>query len=113
MPKAKRKELDGRGPVDMGAVAGVTDRTTQQVRGMANTNGVESFWSMLIRAHKGTFHKISPKHLDRYIKEFVGRHSIRGLDTLDPRAARVRGLEGKRLKPTVLAEREPQPEATS
>ena len=35
--------------------------------GMAHTNGIESFWSMLKRAHKGTFHKISPKHLDRYV----------------------------------------------
>ena len=27
---------------------------------------------MLKRAHKGTFHKISPKHLDRYVTEFAG-----------------------------------------
>ncbi len=26
------------------------------VDGMAHTNGIESFWSMLKRAHKGTFH---------------------------------------------------------
>ena len=39
----------------------------EYVRDMAHTNGVESFWSMLKRAHKGTFHKISPKHLDRYV----------------------------------------------
>ena len=29
---------------------------------MAHTNGVESFWSILKRAHKGTFHTMSPKH---------------------------------------------------
>ena len=28
----------------------------EYVRGMAHTNGIESFWSMLKRAHKGTFH---------------------------------------------------------
>ena len=36
----------------------------EYVRGMAHTNGMESFWSMLKRAHMGTFHKLSPKHLE-------------------------------------------------
>ena len=40
-------------------------------------NGMESFWSVLKRAHKGTFHKISHKHLDRYVTEFAGRHNTR------------------------------------
>ena len=31
------------------------------VTGMAHTNGIESFWSMLKRAHKGIFHKIRSK----------------------------------------------------
>ena len=33
----------------------------EYVRNMAHTNGIESFWSMLKRAHKGTYHKISPQ----------------------------------------------------
>ena len=37
----------------------------QYVDGDAYTNGIESFWAPLKRAHKGTFHKISPKHLHR------------------------------------------------
>ena len=41
----------------------------EYVRDMAHTNGVESFWSMLKRAHKGTFHKISPKDPDIYERE--------------------------------------------
>ena len=48
---------------------------------MAHTNDVESFWCMLKRAHKGTFHKMPPKHLDRYVQEFAGRHNIRDMDT--------------------------------
>ena len=55
----------------------------EYVRGKAHTNGVESFWSMLKRAHTGVFHKISPKHLDRYVREFAGKHNLRQLDTLD------------------------------
>ena len=35
----------------------------EYVDGMAHTNGIELFWSMLKRAHKGVYHKISPKHL--------------------------------------------------
>ena len=42
--------------------------------------------------------KMSPKHLDRYVKEFAGRHNIRCKDTLDQMAAIIRGLEGKRLR---------------
>ena len=70
----------------------------EYVRDMAHTNGIESFWSMLKRAHKGTFHKLSPKHLDRYVQEFAGRHNIRDLDTLAQMASVARGLEGRRLR---------------
>ena len=35
----------------------------EYVRGMAHTNGIESFWSMLKRGYQGTYHKMSPKHL--------------------------------------------------
>ena len=31
---------------------------------------------MLKRARKGTFHKMSRKHLHRYVNEFAGRHDI-------------------------------------
>ena len=53
----------------------------EYVDGMAHTNGIESFWSMLKRAHKGVYHKISAKHLQRYVDEFAGRHGVRELDT--------------------------------
>ena len=56
---------------------------SEYVNGMAHTNGIESFWSMLKRAHKGTFHKISPKHLQRYVNEFCASHNMRDLDTID------------------------------
>ena len=68
------------------------------VRGDVHTNGVESFWSMLKRAHMGTFHKLSVKHLQKYVNEFVGRHNIRTLDTLDQMAFVALALVGRRLK---------------
>ena len=70
----------------------------EYVDGMAHTNGIESFWSMLKRAHKGTFHKISPKHLDRYVQEFAGRHNIRNIDTIEQMAVLTRRMAGKRLR---------------
>ncbi len=53
---------------------------------------------MLKRAHKGTFHKISPKHLDRYVQEFAAKHNIRDRDTIDQINAVVADMEGKRLR---------------
>ena len=55
----------------------------EYVRGQVHTNGVESFWSMLKRGYYGTYHKMSPKHLNRYVAEFTERHNIRDLDTID------------------------------
>ena len=52
---------------------------------------------MLKRAHKGTFHKISPKHLDRYLAEFSGRHNRRELDTIDIMGDVAARMTGKRL----------------
>ncbi len=69
----------------------------EYVNGMAHTNGIESFWSMLKRAHKGTFHKISPKHLDRYVQEFAGKHNIRESGTLVQMRDTVARLVGRRL----------------
>ncbi|MYF76837.1 MAG: IS1595 family transposase [Acidobacteria bacterium] len=69
----------------------------EYVRGMVTTNGVESFWSMLKRAHKGTFHKISPKHLQRYVSEFAAKHNIREAGTLTQMDDTVLRLVGRRL----------------
>ena len=43
------------------------------------------------------FHRLSPKHLQRYVDEFAGRHHIRDRDTIDQMNAIVAGLVGKRL----------------
>lgn len=74
----------------------------EYVRGPVHTNGIESLWSMLKRAHKGIYHKYSPKHLERYVREFAGRHNMRGSDTLTQMGIVARGLLGKRLRYTDL-----------
>ena len=70
----------------------------EYVRGQVHTNGAESFWSMLKRGYVGTYHKMSPKHLDdRYVQESAARHNDRDADTLDQMRAIVEGMGGKRL----------------
>ena len=75
----------------------VKHSVSEYVNGMAHTNGIESFWSMLKRAHKGTFHKISPKHLQRHVNEFCARHNMRDSDTIDQMKSVVADMIGKRL----------------
>jgi len=58
-------------------------RMVDPMDGMASTNHTESAWSMLKRSIIGVHHKMSPKHLRRYVKTFAGRRNIRGLDTED------------------------------
>ena len=70
----------------------------QYVDGMASTNGVESFRALLKRGYYGTYHKMSIKHLSRYVNEFSGRHNVRPLDTITQMAMVARGLVGKRLR---------------
>ena len=68
------------------------------VREQAHTNGVESFWAMLKRGYHGTYHHLSVKHLNRYVKEFSGRHNQREQDTIAQMSGIVRGMDGKRLR---------------
>lgn len=51
------------------------------MQGTATTNRVESIWSMFKRFIVGVHHKVSPKHLRRYVKMFAGRWNTRSLDT--------------------------------
>ena len=69
----------------------------EYVRGMAHTNGIESFWSMLKRGYQGTFHHFSEKHLDRYVNEFSGRYNDRKSDIVNQMANAVHKMIGKRI----------------
>ena len=78
--------------------AAVRHSVGEYVNGQAHTNGVESFWSMLKRGYHGTYHKMSAKHLGRYVTEFAGRHNIRCLDTIEQMGSVAKALDGKRLR---------------
>ena len=76
---------------------------SEYVNGMAHTNGIESFWALLKRGYHGTYHHMSEKHLQRYVNEFSGRHSVRAQDTIDQMSDVVVGMVGKRLRYADLA----------
>ena len=76
----------------------VKHSVSEYVNGMAHTQGIESFWSMLKRGYNGTYHHMSEKHLGRYINEFAGRHNVRPLDTIEQMQLVTEGIVGKRLR---------------
>lgn len=71
----------------------------EYARGPASTNSIESVWAVLKRGIHGVYHKVSAKHLFRYVDEFtfrlnegnVERHTLERLDSF------VDGIAGKRL----------------
>lgn len=64
----------------------------EYVRSDAHIQGMESFWSMMKRGAYRTYHRMSPKHLDRYVDEFSGRHNMRSDDTVDQMQSVARGM---------------------
>ena len=60
-----------------------------------HTNGIESLWSTMKRAHKGVYHRLSVKHLQRYVDSFAAKRNIRDADTADQMAAVVASMFGR------------------
>ena len=71
----------------------------EYVRGEAHTNGIESVWAVLKRSIHGTWHHVSPKHLERYVNEATFRLNEGNCeeDTIDRMTEFARGVGGKRL----------------
>ncbi len=49
----------------------------QFVKGQVHTQTIDGFWSQFKRSVNGTYHQVSPKHLQTYLDEFCFRYSHR------------------------------------
>ncbi|MCY4070572.1 MAG: IS1595 family transposase [Chloroflexi bacterium] len=78
--------------------ASVAHKSGEYVRDRCHTNGIESFWAVLKRGYKGTYHHMSRKHLQRYINEFTGRHNDRKKTTEEKVRAFPLRAAGRRLR---------------
>ena len=58
------------------------DHTVWYVDGEIHTNTIESFWALLKRGVIGQYHKVSMRHLPKYIDEFTYRWNNRKADDL-------------------------------
>lgn len=71
----------------------------EYVRDGVSTNDIESVWGVLKRGLHGVYHHVDPKHLGRYVDEFIfrlndgnmKRHTMQRLDSL------VRSANGRRI----------------
>jgi transposase-like protein len=55
----------------------INHRQKEYVRGDIHTNTIENVWSLLKRSVAGSYHKISDKHIDRYLDELEWRFNNR------------------------------------
>ena len=88
----------------------VNHEAGEYVRGDVTTNTVEGYFSILKRGIVGTFHHVSPHHLQRYATEFDFRYNHReskekidgkwvktGLNDTERTIELAKGIGGKRL----------------
>jgi transposase-like protein len=55
----------------------------QYAKGIAHTNNIENFWSMMKRGINGIYHHVDKKHLHRYTDEFAYRYNSRKLNDVE------------------------------
>lgn len=82
---------------DFGSHETVAHGDGEYVRGAVHTNTVESYFATLKRGVTGTYHRVSPAHLHRYLNEFDFRHNTRTATDGGRMVAALKQAEGKRL----------------
>jgi transposase-like protein len=75
-------ELKSYNPLDKTYRHEVINHIREWVRGNIHTNTMENFWSLFKRGLMGSFHKVSVKHLPRYLAEFTYRFNNREEENL-------------------------------
>lgn len=79
----------------------VNHSAKEWVRGLVHTNSVENIWSLLKRSIVGAFHKVSVKHLERYLDElefrFNNRHNQHAFRDIMKRLLLKEALRYQRL----------------
>jgi transposase-like protein len=84
----------------------------EYVRGDVHSNTIENFWSLFKRGLIGSYHKVSVKHLSRYLAEFTYRFNNREEENLF--ALVIAGLLIKAVLPYAeLTAKEVKPEAAT
>lgn len=61
----------------------VNHQAGQYATGAFSSNGVENFWSLFKRGVVGTFHNISPQHIQKYTDEFSFRYNNKSKKNTD------------------------------
>lgn len=78
----------------------------QYVNGNFHTNTIEGYWSLLKRGIIGTFHSVSPQHLQRYCDEFSYRYNNRDATNIQRFQDTFRNIEKERLTYIELTKRQ-------
>jgi transposase-like protein len=75
----------------------VVDHAETYVRDNVHTNGLESYWSLLKRALRGTYISVEPFHLFRYLDEQAFRFNNRVMNDAERFSLAISSIVGKRL----------------
>ena len=82
---------------DFASHQAVNHSAREYVRGLAHTQYVDGFFSLLKRRVVDTFHHISEQHLPLYLAEFDHRYNCREMTDGERTVNGLQKVEGKRL----------------
>ena len=80
---------------EFSAHASVNHSKGEYVRGVVTTNQVEGFFGQLKRSINGTHHRVSPRHLHRYVAEFDFRYTTCKMSDYGRMRTLAKQMEGR------------------